>query len=93
MYDLKEKTETAQKEVFDNIVEFFKRNRPHSFTASDIIKYLGILPGDNKWFAHAHLNILVEKGILEKSDHGKGFKYKSDDDSSLDNDSSIKVAI
>ena len=87
MYDLKEKAETAQQELLNTILEFFKKNPTLSFTAKDIIKHLGIIPGENKWFAHAHLTILKELGKLEKRDHGQGFKYKSD------NDSSIKVAI
>lgn len=73
---LKERAQKAQQELLDIILEFFARQPMKSFTVGVIIKELGIIPGKGKWFAHTHLNILVDMGKLEKCDHGQGFKYK-----------------
>ena len=76
MYDLKERAKKAQQELLDVVLEFYKQNPESYFTAGDIIRELGVIPGKDQWFAHAHLTILVEIGKLEKGPPRKGFKYK-----------------
>ena len=78
MNDLKERAQTAQDELLDVVLEFFKQTPNECFTAGPITKALGLFKGNDKsntWLAQSIMNELSNRKDFEDCAPGKGKKY------------------
>ena len=73
--DNQSKAKEYQDSFLNEILDVFKKNPDNQFTGGDIKNKLNLISGEKGWYMHSHLNLLKEKGKLEKCPGKQGFKY------------------